>query len=269
MTELMKCTSEWLLNKYSFLFKSIVQVYSVKDNNNIGSGTGFFIQKDERIFLCTNKHVISINDDVLNGNDKIEFIDELKIQINLKNGETVILSLPISDSSGQILESIQLHPTSFVDIAIIDITLSNLNQLLKYTDILLFSHKSLLTADRESELAVGNKAYVLGYPQGYSFTAKKYPVASESVIKEINSSPFNFSGSISAAQELFVDNHFITLSGELYRGMSGAPIIILCDEQNQLVDRNYLIVGICAFFNDDNSKVDAYKSESILQLIHS
>ena len=148
------------MTEYSLMYNTI-KLYLKKSNNIEETATGFFYKKNDRIYIVTNKHVVS---DI----EEITFILHQSFEVPAKIRSFSIGGYDI----GRI---IKVHNNC--DLAIIDIT----NFVFEDDKYTMLSSRDIIN---ESELTfdtVMKNVYIIGYPIGIEDELNKLPTFSTGI----------------------------------------------------------------------------------------
>ncbi|HUF62976.1 MAG TPA: serine protease [Verrucomicrobiales bacterium] len=167
------------------------------------NATGFFFERDERLFLVTCRHVM-LDEPARHHPDRIE----IELHTNAENlAESVAFSIPLyyegksawrqgEDSGGAI------------DVAVIEVRRSALPKRSVYYA---FTKDHLLSPP--AFVGVGTSLLVIGFPLGFLDTLHRTPVARQAGVA--SSFGFRFQGG----------GYFLT-DARTHRGSSGAPVVM-------------------------------------------
>ena len=168
----------------------------------LGSGTGFFFRKDDKLYVITNRHVIISEEE----HTYPEFI-KLKIHNdnnNLQSTREISIDL-YNGSKPQWLE----HPKGgSMDIVALDIT-----SFIESTDII-FAFQKEFFPNKDIVIDPSSVVAVCGYPLGFYDRRNNLPIIRR--------------GSIASSywQEFNGEQKFL-LDSILHEGMSGSPVVLL------------------------------------------
>ena len=179
-----------------------VRIQTFSGNQPLTNATGFFFERDERLFLVTCRHVVL---DSLNEHypDRIEIglhIDEERLS------QAIGYSIPLYQN-GLSLWRTCLDSAGDVDVAAIQISRKFLPDKVVYHA---FSPEHL--AIQQDAIEVGHSTVVIGYPLGFQDTLHQLPVARQAAIA--SSFGLRFQG----------QGYFLT-DARTHRGTSGAPVV--------------------------------------------
>lgn len=202
----------------------------MKSSSIIGSATGFFYGRDDnKIFLVTNKHVVSTGKSTTNP-DTIRLLLHRNPNNLTDNGT---YDIPLYSSSG---DSIWKEHTTYnvADVALIEI---DKNDIESNFFIQCWSRSNFLPA--KYVLDPGEDIFIMGYPMAYYDVTHNLPVFRNAMIASVYGVPFNG------------DPCFLT-DANLHPGTSGSPVITKpkntwVDDQggtNITTGNNYYLLGI-------------------------
>lgn len=242
---------------------SVVSI-GVKNNNNIlWIGTGFFVYRRVKEgnkdtgraipFLVTNKHVIS---------------NFTEIQIRLKRDDTDSLQIVPVPLLYQGQKLYKVHPISNIDIAVIQLNGSYIEQnKLNFIGFDIDENSMNSTSLRENGIDEGSLIYMLGFPMGLVNESSLLPICRLGCIARINEAQINETKSFLADIQNFPGN-------------SGSPIInrveIISLTGTKNINRTMLIGVVHSYIpyqeellNTQTNKVVEIRSEnSGIALVH-
>lgn len=244
------------------------------------TGTGFIINRAEKIFLVTNKHMIGDWSLV----DPFIIHDFINIYFYPENPDSSIkYTYKLKENSGTIVKAVTLHPENDVDVAVVDISdVYTKNSKIARNYFSTGFLKKLEEVGTETNLGFGSQIFTIGYPAGFKFATSNYPVAKAGYIAsqlhgklEINASVKNRSG---AVVEKKLSRKFFVVDGLIIGGNSGGPIISPKDfyykvnsnhqlESLMFKSDNY-IIGIVSFGWPGTGLTVIYPCDYILELIN-
>jgi S1-C subfamily serine protease len=180
----------------------VTLIFQIQNGQVVGTATGFFYEKNNSIYLVTNRHV------VIDETNNIK-PEALRVKLHTdpndltKNAE---IDIPLYSRG---LSKWHVHPdysTKKIDIAVIEIDPNKLKP---------YFFKTLSAAillNKDYSLAMGEDVMVIGFPRGLSDT--KYNL------------PINRSAMISSAYNIdFQGNPLFLVDANLHPGMSGSPVL--------------------------------------------
>jgi S1-C subfamily serine protease len=180
-----------------------VHILTFQQNQLLTNASGFFFERDERLFLVTSHHVLQ--DEPSNHRpDRIE----IRFHVDRDNvSSTTGFSIPLFQN-GQSLWRQGIDAAGEIDVAVLEIDRLAMPQTSVYTA---FTPDKLPSA--EEEVGIGSSMLIVGYPLGFHDTLHHLPVARHAS----NASSYNlrFQG----------QGYFLT-DARTHRGMSGAPVVM-------------------------------------------
>ena len=181
---------------------AVTHVSTMLGTRNLTNATGFFFERDDRLFVVTNRHVVH---DEPSGHhpDRIEI--ELHVD-TLNLGETVQFSIPLyKDGKSLWLEG--LDSAGAIDVVALELEREALPKKLLMQA---FTPENLV---RKLDLVeMGSSVLIVGFPLGVHDTLHRLPVARQSVIASAFGIRFQGKG------------YFLT-DARMHRGTSGAPVV--------------------------------------------
>lgn len=169
------------------------------------NASGFFFERDERLYLVTSRHV-------LHDEPAKHFPDRVEIELHSDLGnltQSVALSMPLYQGGKQVWR--QGHDTGGnVDIAVIELDRGALSKSVVYRA---FTPAHLIHPEHPVE--VGTKLLIVGFPMGFHDTLHHVPVVRQAVIASSFSLRFQGLG------------YFLT-DARTHRGTSGSPVVARC-----------------------------------------
>ncbi len=170
---------------------------------SLTNASGFFFERDGRLFLVTSRHVVS-------DEPSKHFPDRLEIELHIdpdNMARSTGFSIPLY-RDGKSLWRQGLDAAGQVDVAAIEIERSALPE---HTVYRAFTPAHLLGGFDQVE--VGSSLLVVGFPLGFHDTLHHMPVARQGVIA--SSFGLRFQG----------QGYFLT-DARTHRGASGAPVVM-------------------------------------------
>jgi hypothetical protein len=170
--------------------------------NLLTQATGFFFERDGRLFLLTSRHVLI-------DEASAHHPDRLEIELHIDPGNIALCtrySIPLRTGAGPCWRE-GSDAGGMVDIAAVELDRTALPPGFAYRA---FTPGHLLPADAQIE--VGTSLLVVGFPLGFQDTLHRTPVVRQAVIA--SSFGFRFQG----------QGYFLT-DARTHRGLSGAPVV--------------------------------------------
>ena len=181
---------------------AVTHVSTMLGERNLTNATGFFFERDGRLFVVTNRHVVH---DEASGHhpDRIE----IELHVDTQNlGETVQFSIPLY-KDGKSLWREGLDSAGAIDVVALELEREAL------PDKLLMQAFTPANLVRKLDLVeMGTSVLIVGFPLGVHDTLHRLPVARQSVIASAFGIRFQGKG------------YFLT-DARLHRGTSGAPVV--------------------------------------------
>lgn len=198
------------------------RVSTFQQTRGLTNASGFFFERDQRLYLVTSRHVIFDGP----GN---HFPDRLEIEIHTSDidfAQSTGFSIPLYRNGSSIWQHGK-DSAGDIDVAVIQIDRSALpkNALLRaFTPAHLPAHFE--------EIEVGTSLLVVGFPLGFHDTRHHLPVVRQAVIA--SSFGLRFQG----------QGYFLT-DARTHRGLSGAPVVMrVADAPDALGDLPWLLLGV-------------------------
>ena len=181
---------------------AVTHVTTLVGTQVLTNATGFFFERDGRLFVVTNRHVVH---DEPSGHhpDRIE----IELHVDTQNlGETVQFSIPLY-KEGKSLWREGLDSAGAIDVVALELERDAL------PDKLLMQAFAPANLVRKLDLVeMGTPVLIVGFPLGVHDTLHRLPVARQSVIASAFGIRFQGKG------------YFLT-DARLHRGTSGAPVV--------------------------------------------
>ncbi len=170
------------------------------------NATGFFFERDERLFVVTNRHVV-IDEASAHRPERIE----LELHVDPDNvAEVVAFSVPLHvDGVPAWIEAADAGGT--VDVVAIEL---DRDALPATWSMFAFTPEHLL-ADLDA-VEIGTAVRIVGFPLGFHDTVHRLPVARQAVVA-------------SAFGIRFQGEGFFLTDARMHRGTSGAPVVARLD----------------------------------------
>jgi S1-C subfamily serine protease len=198
------------------------RVFTFKDDVRLTNASGFFFERDGRLFLVTSRHVVF---DEASGH----FPDRIEIELHTdvdNMAESTWFSIPLyRDGKGTWRQGIDAAGS--VDVAVIEIEREKLPATTVYRA---FTPQHLEhTLD---QVAVGTSLLIVGFPLGFHDTLHHMPVVRHAVVA--SSFGLRFQG----------EGYFLT-DARTHRGTSGAPVVMRSSGQDpQHGDLPWTLLGV-------------------------
>ncbi len=191
------------------LLMTAVHVLTYHQNSLLTNASGFFFERNGRLFLVTSRHVLQ--DEPSNHHpDRIE----INFHVDRNNvSSTTGYSIPLYQN-GQCVWRQGIDTAGDIDVAVLEIDRMAMPQTAVYTA---FTPANL--PDPEQKIGIGSSMLIVGFPLGFHDTLHHLPIARHAS----NASSYNlrFQG----------QGYFLT-DARTHRGMSGAPVVIKDESAN-------------------------------------
>jgi S1-C subfamily serine protease len=198
------------------------RILTFEQQRPLTNASGFFFQRDERLFLVTSRHVL-IDEPSKHFPDRIEI--ELHNDPN-NLAQSTGFSIPLY-LEGKSVWRQGLDAAGEIDVAAIEIERAALPGTTVYRA---FTPRHLPGPDDTVE--VGCSVLVVGFPLGFHDALHHLPVARRAVIA--SSYGLRFQG----------EGYFLT-DARTHRGTSGAPVVMrTCDPKPELGDLPWMLLGV-------------------------
>jgi len=197
-------------------------VFTFKGQSRLTNASGFFFQRDDRLFLVTSRHVL-IDAPTQHFPDRIE----IELHTNPKNlAESTGFSIPLYQD-GRAVWRQGSDDAGEIDVTVIELDRSELP---KSTVYRAFTPDHLL--QEPDRVEVGMTLLVVGFPLGFHDTLHHMPVVRQAIIA--SSFGLRFQG----------QGYFLT-DARTHRGTSGAPVVMRATEAENLPgDLPWKLLGV-------------------------
>lgn len=188
-------------------------VRTFRQRDPLTNATGFFFERDQRLFLVTSAHVLM---DEPSGH----FPDRIEIELHTDQenwSRSTGFSIPLY-ADGKSVWRQGFDPASEIDVAAIEVDRSALPGTMVYRA---FTPRHLI--DDLDQVEVGTTLLIVGYPLGFHDTVYHMPVVRQAAIA--SSFGIRFQGK----------GYFLT-DARTHRGTSGAPVVMRYPAAKQAVD---------------------------------
>ena len=222
------------------LLLAVTRVSTMLGERQLTNATGFFFERDGRLYLITNRHVV-------HDEPGEHFPDRLEIELHVdaKNiGRTVQFSIPLYRNGKSVwLEG--LDSAGAVDVVALRLEKKALPE-----KMLIHAFTPAHLVERLDKVELGESVLIVGFPLGVHDTLHRLPVARQSVIASAFGIRFQGKG------------YFLT-DARLHRGMSGAPVVAReAAPRAGRAELSWLLLGVHATRLDVTNR-DASQDESL------
>lgn len=196
------------------LLLTATRVITFQQQRQLTNASGFFFERDGRLFLVTSLHVM-LDLPSLHQPDRIE----IELHIDPDNMvQSTGFSIPLY-RNGKRLWRQGIDSAGGIDVAVIEIERPALPQTVVYRA---FTPAHLYGAD--SLIEVGTRLLVVGFPLGFHDTLHHMPVARRAAVA--SSFGLRFQGK----------GYFLT-DARTHRGTSGAPVVVRMPGDDSPIDK--------------------------------
>jgi S1-C subfamily serine protease len=204
------------------LLLTTAQVSTAKGQQPLSNASGFFFQRDERLFLVTSRHVVS---DAASQH----FPDRIEIELHVDPdnlAESTGFSIPLYRDDKRVWRQ-GVDTAGEIDVAVIELEREALPAKAVYRA---FTPHHL--PERFDQVEVGTSLLVVGFPLGFHDTLHHMPVVRQAVIA--SSFGLRFKG----------EGYFLT-DARTHRGTSGAPVVMrISDPEAAHGDLPWMLLGV-------------------------
>jgi S1-C subfamily serine protease len=204
------------------LLLTATRVITFQQQRQLTNASGFFFERDGRLFLVTSRHVM-LNEPSRHQPDRIE----IELHIDPENMvQSTGFSIPLY-RNGKRLWRQGIDSAGGIDAAVIEIERSALPENVVYRA---FTPDHLYTPSDQIE--VGTRLVVVGFPLGFHDTLHHMPVARRAAVA--SSFGLRFQGK----------GYFLT-DARTHRGTSGAPVVMRMPGDDSPVDKlPWMLLGV-------------------------
>lgn len=204
------------------LLLAAARISTFNDKVLLTNASGFFFERDERLFLVTSRHVV-FSKSIKHYPTRIE----IELHTNASNiAESTGFSIPLY-RNGKSLWRQGLDAAGDIDVAVIEINRKALPTTAVYRA---FSPPHLLSSLDHVE--VGSSLLIVGFPLGFHDALHHTPVVRHAIIA--SSFGMRFQG----------EGFFLT-DARTHRGSSGAPVVMRAAQTTpDLGDLPWMLLGI-------------------------
>jgi hypothetical protein len=204
------------------LLLTAARVSTFAQDQALTNASGFFFQRDERLFLVTSRHVVM-------DEPSKHFPDRLEIELHTdaKNmAQSTGFSIPLY-RGGKSLWRQGRDRAGEIDVAVVELERGVLPATTAYRA---FSPRHLISASDQVE--IGRSLLVVGFPLGFHDTLHHLPVVRHAIIA--SSFSLRFKG----------EGYFLT-DARTHRGTSGAPVVMrVPNAESRLNDLPWMLLGV-------------------------
>ena len=204
------------------LLLAVTRVSTMSGEKPLTNATGFFFERDDRLYLVTSRHVVL--DEASNHRpDRLE----IELHADAKNiGVVIQWSIPLYGGN-QPLWRQGVDSAGSVDVVAVEIHRTALPE-----TILLSAFTPAHLVAELDQVEVGNPVLIVGFPLGFHDNLHHLPVARQAVIASAFGIRFQGQG------------YFLT-DARMHRGTSGAPVVArVTDDRSGRGDLAWMLLGV-------------------------
>ncbi|MET0225061.1 MAG: serine protease [Dokdonella sp.] len=222
------------------LLLAVTRISTFQGERGLTNATGFFFERDGRLYLVTNRHV-ALDEASEHRPDRIE----IELHTDPDNvAATVQFSIPLYQDATSVWREIS-DAAGIVDVVAIELERAALPQ----TRLLHAFAPDHLLVDLD-DVEVGARVTIVGFPLGFHDTFHHLPVARQAVIA--SSFGIRFQG----------HGYFLT-DARMHRGTSGAPVVLrVADGGSGRGELPWILLGVHAARLDVDNR-DAEQDERL------
>ena len=218
---------------------AVTRVTTMLGQKHLTNATGFFFERDGRLFVVTSRHVV-LEEPSDHRPDRIEI--ELHVdRVNL--GETVQFSIPLYRQGKSVWRE-GLDSAGAIDVVAVELERDALPKAL-----LMHAFTPAHLVGQLDQVEMGSSVLIVGFPLGVHDTLHRLPVARQSVIASAFGIRFQGKG------------YFLT-DARLHRGTSGAPVVARKASGDGRSDFPWMLLGVHASRLDVANR-DSSQDESL------
>ena len=204
------------------LLLTAARVTTFEQQRMLTNASGFFFERDERLFLVTSRHVM-IDEPSQHFPDRIEI--ELHIDPENMAGSTGF-SIPLYRKGKSIWRQ-GLDTAGEIDVAVIEIERAALPETTVYR-----AYTPRHLHEPQDQVEIGTSLLVVGFPLGFHDALHHTPVVRHAVVA--SSFGLRFQG----------EGYFLT-DARTHRGTSGAPVVMRAPGQDTVLgDLPWILLGV-------------------------
>jgi Trypsin-like peptidase domain len=222
------------------LLLSVTRVSTLLGEQQLTNATGFFFERDGRLFLVTNRHVV-LDEASDHRPDRLE----IELHIDPENvAVTTGFSIPLYRGTLPLWRE-GIDPAGTVDVVALQLERAALPE-----KLLLQPFTSNHLIDQLDEIEVGTRVLIVGFPLGFHDTWHHLPVVRQAVIASAFGVRFQGQG------------YFLT-DAQMHRGTSGAPVVArVTTQRSGRGDLPWMLLGVHAARMDVTNR-DAEQDERL------
>ena len=204
------------------LLLAVTRVSTMVGQKQLTAATGFFFERDKKLFLVTNRHVVL--DEASNHRP-----DRLEIELHVDPNNVSVttgFAIPLYQQNQPVWRQ-GVDSAGSIDVVVIELDQSALPEALLFKP---FTPANLV--EELDEIEVGTRVLIVGFPLGFHDTLHHLPVARQAVIA-------------SAFGIRFQGNGYFLTDARMHRGTSGAPVVArMTTQRSGRGDLPWLLLGV-------------------------
>ena len=222
------------------LLLAVTRVSTMLGERQLTNATGFFFEREGRLYLVTNRHVVFDEPDS-------HYPDRIEIELHVERenvARTVQFSIPLYRDGKSVWHE-GLDSAGAIDVIALQLEKKALPE-----KMLIHAFMPAHLVERLDKVELGASVLIVGFPLGVHDTLHRLPVARQSVIASAFGIRFQGKG------------YFLT-DARLHRGMSGAPVVAReAEPRAGRAELSWLLLGVHATRLDVTNR-DASQDESL------
>jgi hypothetical protein len=206
------------------LLLSVTRVSTLLGEQQLTNATGFFFERDGRLFLVTNRHVV-LDEASDHRPDRLE----IELHVDPENvAVTTGFAIPLYRGAQPVWRE-GIDPAGTVDVVALQLEHAALPDKLLLQP---FTPNHLI--EQLDEIEVGTRVLIVGFPLGFHDTWHHLPVVRQAIIASAFGLRFQGQG------------YFLT-DARMHRGTSGAPVVARqAGQQSGRRDLPWMLLGVHA-----------------------
>jgi Trypsin-like peptidase domain len=206
------------------LLLSVTRVSTLLGEQQLTNATGFFFERDGRLFLVTNRHVV-LDEPSDHRPDRLE----IELHVDPENvAVTTGFAIPLYRGTQPVWRE-GIDPAGTVDVVALQLERAALPEKLLLQP---FTPNHLV--EQLDEIEVGTRVLIVGFPLGFHDTWHHLPVVRQAVIASAFGLRFQGQG------------YFLT-DARMHRGTSGAPVVArMTTQRSGRGDLPWMLLGVHA-----------------------
>ena len=206
------------------LLLSVTPVSTLLGEQQLTNATGFFFERDGRLFLVTNRHVV-LDEPSDHRPDRLE----IELHVDPENvAVTTGFAIPLYRGTQPVWRE-GIDPAGTVDVVALQLERAALPEKLLLQP---FTPNHLI--EQLDEIEVGTRVLIVGFPLGFHDTWHHLPVVRQAVIASAFGLRFQGQG------------YFLT-DARMHRGTSGAPVVArMTTQRSGRGDLPWMLLGVHA-----------------------